>query len=165
LTAVLPPTQYSDGYDFQTLNIQGPKNGFIYQKSYLEFFVSPALLGPLLTKLNADPYITYYAVNSTGDLKTNNEHNIATAVTWGVFPGQEIVQPTIVEQESFMAWKDEAFSLWGMWGEIYEAGSAARRVIGEVREEWYLVNVVDNDYLGGNTRIFNVFDGVCSVLN
>jgi hypothetical protein len=27
------------------------------------------------------------------------------AVTWGVFPGQEIVQSTIIEQESFLTWK------------------------------------------------------------
>jgi len=26
-------------------------------------------------------------------------------VTWGVFPGKEIIQPTIVEAVSFMAWK------------------------------------------------------------
>jgi hypothetical protein len=26
-------------------------------------------------------------------------------VTWGVFPGKEIIQPTIVEAISFMAWK------------------------------------------------------------
>jgi methylenetetrahydrofolate reductase (NADPH) len=27
------------------------------------------------------------------------------AVTWGVFPGQEIVQTTIIERESFLTWK------------------------------------------------------------
>lgn len=27
------------------------------------------------------------------------------AVTWGVFPGQEIAQSTIIEKESFLAWK------------------------------------------------------------
>lgn len=27
------------------------------------------------------------------------------AVTWGVFPGQEIVQSTIIERESFLSWK------------------------------------------------------------
>jgi methylenetetrahydrofolate reductase (NADPH) len=99
-------------------------------------------------------------VNSAGDLKTNNENNIATAVTWGVFPGQEIVQPTIVERESFMAWKDEAFSLWRMWGEVYEKASVEREFIGGIGNEWYLVNVVDNDYRGGNARIFDFVAGV-----
>jgi hypothetical protein len=27
------------------------------------------------------------------------------AVTWGVFPGQEIAQTTIIERESFLSWK------------------------------------------------------------
>lgn len=27
------------------------------------------------------------------------------AVTWGVFPGKEITQPTIIEKASFEAWK------------------------------------------------------------
>jgi methylenetetrahydrofolate reductase (NADPH) len=27
------------------------------------------------------------------------------AVTWGVFPGQEIIQSTIIEEESFLTWK------------------------------------------------------------
>lgn len=27
------------------------------------------------------------------------------AVTWGIFPGREIVQPTVVDPVSFMFWK------------------------------------------------------------
>ncbi len=27
------------------------------------------------------------------------------AVTWGVFPGQEIIQSTIIAEESFLTWK------------------------------------------------------------
>ena len=29
----------------------------------------------------------------------------ANAVTWGVFPGKEIIQPTVVDQQSFLVWK------------------------------------------------------------
>ncbi len=82
----------------------GPKNGFVYQKAYLEFFVSPTQLESLLKKLDGHPSLTYHAVSKSGDLQTNAP-NAATAVTWGVFPGTEILQPTIVEPESFMAWK------------------------------------------------------------
>ena len=49
--------------------------------------------------------MTYYAINKQGDLRTNNISEGPNAVTWGVFPGKEIVQPTIVEAISFMAWK------------------------------------------------------------
>ena len=49
--------------------------------------------------------MTYYAINRRGDLQTNNKNEGPNAVTWGVFPGKEIIQPTIVEAVSFMAWK------------------------------------------------------------
>jgi hypothetical protein len=40
-----------------------------------------------------------------GDLRTSMDDDGRNAVTWGVFPGQEIVQTTIIERESFLAWK------------------------------------------------------------
>ena len=33
------------------------------------------------------------------------DEGAANTVTWGVFPGKEIVQPTIIEEVSFLAWK------------------------------------------------------------
>lgn len=36
---------------------------------------------------------------------TNMDDGAANTVTWGVFPGKEIVQPTIIEEVSFLAWK------------------------------------------------------------
>ena len=77
---------------------------FRYQ-AYLEFFVSPELLDVLIPFVEKDPLITYYAINKRGDLRTNNHSDGPNAVTWGVFPGKEIIQPTIVEAISFMAWK------------------------------------------------------------
>ena len=35
------------------------------------------------------------------------------AVTWGVFPDREVMQPTVVDFKSFVAWKDEARRLVG----------------------------------------------------
>lgn len=49
--------------------------------------------------------MTYYVINKQGDLRTNTHSEGPNAVTWGVFPGKEIVQPTVVEALSFMAWK------------------------------------------------------------
>ena len=59
----------------------------------------------LLKHIERDSNITYYVINKRGDLRTNNTQEGPNAVTWGVFPGKEIVQPTIVEAISFMAWK------------------------------------------------------------
>jgi methylenetetrahydrofolate reductase (NADPH) len=83
----------------------GPKNGYVYQKAYLEFFISPDRLDKLMERIGCHPYLTFYAVNRHGDLKTNTQTDGPNAVTWGVFPGQEIVQPTVVEAVSFLAWK------------------------------------------------------------
>jgi len=71
----------------------------------LEFFASPSLLAHLLPLIERDPNFTYYAINRNGDLRTNSHAEGPNAVTWGVFPGKEIIQPTVVEAVSFMAWK------------------------------------------------------------
>ena len=45
-----------------------------------------------------------------GDFSTNaTDENDQNAVTWGVFPGKEIIQPTIIEKASFEAWKVSGF--------------------------------------------------------
>jgi methylenetetrahydrofolate reductase (NADPH) len=83
----------------------GPRNGYVYQKAYLEFFTSPAQFDELIKRIELDPAITYHAVNKQGDVRSNTSFEGPNAVTWGTFPGKEIVQPTIVEAVSFMAWK------------------------------------------------------------
>ena len=77
-------------------------------------------------------------------------------MTWGVFPGQEIQQPTIVDPESFMIWKDEAFQLWLTdWASLYPKDSVSHKVISEIPETHFLVNIVENNYASGD--IFEVF--------
>jgi len=36
---------------------------------------------------------------------TNCETSKPNAVTWGVFPSSEIIQPTVVDPISFLSWK------------------------------------------------------------
>jgi len=79
----------------------GPKNGYVYQKAYLECFCHPKILDQLLGRIEKDPNITFHAVNKHGDLRTNTYSDGPNAVTWGVYPGKEIIQPTIVETVSF----------------------------------------------------------------
>ncbi|CAG8582909.1 10938_t:CDS:2, partial [Ambispora leptoticha] len=135
----------------------GPKNGYVYQKAYIEVFVPPSKLDLLVDKIERDPNITYYAVNKQGDLRTNNQSDGPNAVTWGVFPGKEIIQPTIVEAVSFMAWKDEAFELWNEWARIYDANSVSAKLISGIAENWYLINIVHNDF-HDNDGIFQIFE-------
>jgi methylenetetrahydrofolate reductase (NADPH) len=137
----------------------GPRNGYVYQKAYLEVLVSPEYIAEVITRIERDPEFTYYAVNKDGDLKTNAPNEGPNAVTWGVFPGKEIVQPTIVETVSFLAWKDEFYRLGQQWANCHAAASPSRYVIQDVVDTWYLLNIVHNDF--HVTRgIFPLFDGL-----
>lgn len=73
-----------------------------------------------------------------------------------MFPGKEIVQPTIVEAVSFIAWKDEAFELGCQWATLYPEGSPSRAIINEFMNNSYLVNIVANDFKDGS-YIFDPF--------
>lgn len=119
----------------------GPTNGYVYQKAYLELLVAPELIDELTRRIEKDPELTYYAVNKAGFLKSNASGDGPNAVTWGVFPGKEIVQPTIVETISFLAWKDEAFRLGTDWAHCHSNLSPSRHLIEEVMGSWYLVNI------------------------
>lgn len=135
----------------------GPANGYVYQKAYLEIFVHPELLGSFIDRVESDPANTYYAVNKQGDLKTNTKSDGPTAVTWGVFPGKEIIQPTIVEAISFLAWKDEAYRLGQDWATSYPSGSPSRKLLETIMDTWYLCVLVSNDFIAENA-LFELFD-------
>ena len=138
----------------------GPRNGYVYQKAYLEVLVSPYLIDTVVERMEMDPDVTYYAVNNSGELKTNaSTDGGPNAVTWGVFPGKEIVQPTIVETVSFLAWRDEFYHLGSEWSKCYSEGSESRRLIKEITESWYLVNIVHNDFRQ-QRGTFPIFDGL-----
>jgi methylenetetrahydrofolate reductase (NADPH) len=119
----------------------GPPNGYVYQKAYLELLVSPEMFKKILPRIHDHPDISYYAVTKSGALKSNYLSEGPNAVTWGVFPGKEIVQPTIVESISFLAWKDEAFRLGQDWANCYDAGTPSRELIKKIVDEWYLINI------------------------
>ena len=105
----------------------------MYQKAYLEFFVSPENLKKIIETAKQFPALTYHATNAKGETFTNvhsEKGRLApyvvlcskscasllyvryislfagvNAVTWGVFPAKEIIQPTVVDPASFMVWK------------------------------------------------------------
>lgn len=158
----------------------GPKNGYVFQKQYLEFFCHKSLINQFLEKVenfnqqNNDNsrVLTYYIVDKEGELITNTNGSDINAVTWGVFPGEEIVQPTIVEKNSFLAWKDEAYSLLSEWVRIFESEVAKTFTKGKETEvenfvtflkkfsnEFVLCNIVNNNFTDDAKQLFSVFDG------
>ncbi|OAX80068.1 hypothetical protein ACJ72_05609 [Emergomyces africanus] len=133
----------------------GPKNGYVYQKAYLELLISPTMIDDVISRIEQNSDLTYYCVNKNGELKTNTTDS-PNAVTWGIFASKEIIQPTIVETISFLAWKDEAYRLGDDWAKCHAATSPSRHLIQQVMDSWYLVNIVNNDFHKTHD-IFNLF--------
>lgn len=133
----------------------GPATGRLFQKSFVEFFVpKKQWTEELLPRLAADiddHTITYFCGDAQGDIVSNlpvgqHAHNSKTAVTWGVFPSKEVLQPTIIDYESFKAWNEEAFLLWLEWARCYKRSSKSYEVLNSVYNDYYLVSMVHHNF-------------------
>ncbi|CAD2214328.1 methylenetetrahydrofolate reductase (NADPH) [Angomonas deanei] len=155
----------------------GPRDGYVYQKNYLEFFCSPSHAATIFATLDKYPTIQYASIYRNGKMTKSRWHyeedNSADAdtplggggenqsggftttgigsglfgsgvmaLTWGVFPGREIIQPTIVSMDSFKAWSGEAFD---MWAAPFPTNDVPN-VIQMIMSEWILMVVVDNNF-------------------
>nr|GAT49400.1 predicted protein [Mycena chlorophos] len=124
----------------------GPRAGYVFQKGFVEFFCTEAEVDRIEQKALDVGWVHWFAGNKKGECRGNVPEGGRNAVTWGVFPGQEIVQTTIIERESFLTWKEEAFSIWADWASLYRPGSVERRLLEDVADERWLVSVVHHDY-------------------
>ncbi|KAF2728390.1 methylenetetrahydrofolate reductase-like protein [Polyplosphaeria fusca] len=124
----------------------GPKNGFVFQKPFIELFLPSADWKKLQPRLAAHEQVTYFAGNSAGDFEASDEEGV-NPVTWGTFAGKEIITPTIIEAVSFRSWLEEAYSIWREWQRIYSPKSATSQLLGSVREDVWLVNIIWGDYV------------------
>ncbi|KAF5002795.1 hypothetical protein FGRMN_102 [Fusarium graminum] len=137
----------------------GPPNGFVFQKSFVEFFIPESEWNTLKAKLVSSElqgYVCFYASNARGDYITSDssdhldgstEAGSTNAVTWGVFPGKEIITPTIIEEVSFRAWCEEAFGIWGEWAKVYGRGSESEKLLNDIKDEYWLVNLIHHDFV------------------
>lgn len=152
---------------FLTINSQPPVNGapsthstfgwggaggYVYQKAYCECFVSPENANKLVAIVTDNPSMNLYAVNNFGrELRVGVEEGGITALTWGVFPNREILQPTIFDPKAFLVWAEEAFSLWtSMWLNLYDFDTPSFDLIETIRDTFFLVAIIDNDYIRGD---------------
>ena len=127
----------------------GPKGGFCFQKAFVELFIPSSDFMSLLRKLEDSEEVSYYASNAAGEFKSSgNGKGNANAVTWGAFPGKEIVTPTIIEEVSFRAWAEEAFGIWAEWGRVYgREAEKSRELVEGVRGDVWLVNVIHHGFV------------------
>ncbi|KAI0898013.1 MTHFR-domain-containing protein [Annulohypoxylon nitens] len=139
----------------------GPQHGFVFQKAFVEFFVPSAQWQVLLDKLRSPEVrgqVTFYASNAAGDFVSSDltggvvaagevKESSTNAVTWGVFPGKEIITPTIIEEVSFRAWSEEAFGIFAEWAQVYGKGSESEKLLEKARADSWLVNIIHHDYV------------------
>ena len=128
----------------------GGAGGHIYQKAYCECFCSPRHTNSLVEMVQRNESLHLYAINSAGkEIQVGAEPGGVTALTWGVFPNREIVQPTIFDPASFAGgWSEEAFSLWtSFWLNLYDFDTPSYELIETIRDTYYLCAIIDNDYV------------------
>ncbi|KAF8912003.1 methylenetetrahydrofolate reductase-domain-containing protein [Gymnopilus junonius] len=138
----------------------GPRAGYVFQKCFVEFFCSEQDVNGIEEKIHekGKDSVHYFAGNYKGECRTNVPEGGRNAVTWGIFPGQEIVQTTIIERESFLSWKDEAFSIWSEWASFYRPNSGERKLLEGIRNNRWLVSIVHHDYKDPNGLWSFLFD-------
>ena len=114
----------------------------------MELFLTPEDKDALVRHIEASPSpVTYFAGKWDPDsFQTNLESDGLNTVTWGVFPGKEVAQSTIIEEASFRAWRDEAFAIWREWELLFPPKSATRSLLRKIHDERWLVTVVHHDY-------------------
>ncbi|KAJ6618807.1 methylenetetrahydrofolate reduct [Mycena sp. CBHHK59/15] len=138
----------------------GPRAGYVFQKGFVEFFCQEEEVNAIERRVleRGKGWVHWFAGNKTGECRGNVPEDGRNAVTWGVFPGQEIAQTTIIERESFLSWKDEAFSIWSEWASFYKPQSDERKLLEGVRDERWLVSIVHHDYQDSEALWTFLFD-------
>lgn len=139
----------------------GGLDGRVYQKAYVEFF-APAeeaakIIGTLQGRVKGSPgKIDFIAVDAKGVSVASEglAPGKVSAVSWGVFPGKETIQPYVVDGTSVKARAAEAFALWTTeWGSLYEEGSASLDVLKKIASGYTFIGVIDHDYVAGGDLI------------
>jgi methylenetetrahydrofolate reductase (NADPH) len=131
----------------------GKPGGYIFQKAYLELFLSERRLNRFLELAKEYPSLTYMACSAEGSLITNSAKT--NAVSWGVFPGSEVLQPTVVDGTSFLIWRDEAFEVVRNWAASFPLDDPSHKYLIEFAESAHLLNVVENNFVEGD--ILDIF--------
>ena len=143
-----------------------PGEGRVFQKAFVEFFVARSTwdteLKPLL-KEHGEDVISWVKTDSDGNFESSvrpeNAIDPATSkpavgatgvsiLTWGVFRGKEIVTPTIIEEQSFRAWGEEAYGIWEEWRRVFPRGSREEQFLESCKKDSILVNVVGQEFVG-----------------
>lgn len=128
----------------------GPANGLVYQKAFVEMFVHKQRWESGLKRI-LEHYgrekVSYYVGDCTGSFESNLEPQSSNVVTWGVFCNSQIIQTTIISEESFKAWRDEAFSIWLEWAKLFPKNTPSHSFMKQAHQDYCLVSIVHHDFI------------------
>ncbi|KAF8468145.1 FAD-linked oxidoreductase-like protein [Kalaharituber pfeilii] len=137
----------------------GPKRGWVWQKAFVEFWMPKSEWPGLEAKLDAlgKDKVSWYATDDGSPgaaVRTTDPAPAINAVTWGMFPGKEIVTATMVGVEAFAEWGVEAYALWDAWAALYRGRGRGRgrgvseegRFLRNVKGGVVLVNVIWHEF-------------------
>ena len=150
----------------------------MFQKAFVEFFVSRSSwdedLKPMLQQYPEEE-ISWLKTDASGNFESSTSSvsnadkmsskptpgvNGVLPVTWGVFRGKEIVTPTIIEEQSFRAWGEEAYGIWSEWRRVFPRGSEEEQFLEKCRAEMCLVNCVGQRFQGKDGgRLWEILTG------
>eukprot|EP01034_Spumella_vulgaris_P022768 gene22768-28930_t len=172
-TAISPQLAKINRQGFLTINSQpavngqksdhplygwGGPGGRVYQKAYVEFFVSPQRLPAIMEVINSHSNLNYYAIDSNG-AEFSSGFKSVIALTWGCFPNKEILQPTVFDHDSFVVWSKEVFQLWTKsWAALYDDETESSALLYDIYETFFLVAIIDNDYI--DSDLFRYFEEI-----
>ncbi|OLY85658.1 Methylenetetrahydrofolate reductase 1 [Smittium mucronatum] len=133
----------------------GPANGYVYQRSFIEFFATEAIASKILKLLENSTDYSYYL--SKQDPITNEPHIISnavvseniqsTALCWGVFPSSPVIQSALIDKLNFEYWSKEAIQLWRVWADqLGVVDNDSKKFVDSVADSIWLINIIGNDY-------------------
>jgi methylenetetrahydrofolate reductase (NADPH) len=105
--------------------------------------------------VHSKPHMNAHAVDSHGTAYCSGAKGV-TALTWGVFPNKEIIQPTVFDSDTFIVWSEEAFQLWQTgWTDLYDDETESSALLYDMHDKYFLVAIIDNDYI--ESDLYSVF--------
>ena len=132
-----------------TIHGWGPAGGFVFQKPFIELFLSAKdwheKLRPCLKRPEVKGEVSWYAENCLRDFETSEPDDSVHVVTWGSFKGKEIATATMVEQINFRQWAEEAFVRWEQWSHVV-LKKESRDFLQSQKNNLWLVNVIGHGY-------------------
>lgn len=136
----------------------GPSEGYVYQKAFVEVFINKKQWNEeILPNLQGHKSVTWYLGDCNNAFDTNIKIPLSSnSVTWGCFPDKEIVQTTIIGEESFQAWNEEAFNIWREWQKLYPKNTASYNLLGSIINNFYLVTLINHDYANDNNNLWEI---------